>query len=507
VLVAVMVVVGSALFIAGSLLHLMLAQSSLATSSREVEQSRALVRSGLQAIIAELDAQRDLILEGESPSIEPQYLLFEEEGELGVVRILPAGPSGERLVSEAGKIDINTTDAESLERTERVDSALASEIIAYRDALGRPLQSLAELLFVESLTAEDLYGPLENLSPLDEAQSELGERARWRVSSDREGLRGLADLLTVFSYEPALQRNGVLRINLNVPWSEELGERLRDRFNEEIASGVKQILTDSDFRFESDEKFFELLVFFEPDDPDEWVEYVDAFTFEPHDYLTGRLDLNTAPYESLLSLPEMRPEQARAIVDSREGLDRDLRATVVWPAIDGACETAQYPKFGGRVTNRCWNWRVRLAAGLVDADDPGGPLREPVIVEAVIDLSEPRARVAYFRDITQLQTAGFIAMNVVTDDDPVAERRFDDTRSDLEGADPTPQDDRSAGDLDGRDSSESSSDNSESDDEERSRRADSARRDVDRSAAGSAGGAEDSQSDAPQRVGRFRPGG
>src|SRR5690606_27163315 len=107
---------------------------------------------------------------------------------------------------------------------------------SYRDSLGRPMQSVDELLRVTGVTPEALYGPLDSLTPLDDAsarEDELATRIGDRLELALGGeARGLADVLTVFSFEPALQRSGVLRINLNVPWSEELAARLDDRFGE-----------------------------------------------------------------------------------------------------------------------------------------------------------------------------------------------------------------------------------------------------------------------------------
>ena len=54
---------------------------------------------------------------------------------------------------------------------------------------------------------------------------------------------------------------------------------------------------------------------------------------------------------------------------------------------------------------------MRIAAGTVPIDNPEAPLEDPVIYEAVIDLSAPAARIAYLRDITLLQTTALLASN------------------------------------------------------------------------------------------------
>ena len=56
------------------------------------------------------------------------------------------------------------------------------------------------------------------------------------TGQDAGALRGLADAVTVYGFEPALQRSGKLRIDLNVEWSDELAERVTERFGADASS-------------------------------------------------------------------------------------------------------------------------------------------------------------------------------------------------------------------------------------------------------------------------------
>jgi len=419
VMLAVMVVVGGALLIAASLLFVIQADAAGAAGTLQAEQSRSLAWSGVQVVMSELDDQRETILDSERPTLDDEYVLYEAGRELGVARLLPIAPDGELLVSEAGKLDLNVIDADALEATGLVDATLAQAIIDYRESLGRPFQSVAELLQVEGVTPDLLYGPIEDIKLIDDANfiaAPLDER--YAASVGAGDVRGLADVVTVFAFEPNLQRNGKLRINLNVPWSEDLGRRIADRFDEEGASVVRAVLRQGG-AFDSESRIFEIMNNANVE-PEEWPEYVDAFTAEDHDYRKGLLDINTAPYEALLGLPGLDPDQAAEIVNAREGLTREDRWSIAWPAIEGVVEPEQYNEFGDRLTTRSWTWRVRIAAGTVDAEDPDAELRHPVIYEAVIDLSSPRPRLAYLRDITMLETAATIALNA-----DLAEPEFD----------------------------------------------------------------------------------
>jgi hypothetical protein len=87
-------------------------------------------------------------------------------------------------------------------------------------------------------------------------------------------------------------------------------------------------------------------------------------------------------------------------------------------------EQEAYDLLAGRITTRSWTWRLRLAAGEVDAQDPEAQLIDPVLYEVVIDLSAPRPRVAYMRDITWMRATALIAaaIAVETEQDLDADR-------------------------------------------------------------------------------------
>lgn len=428
VLIAVLVIVGSALLIATSLVFVGQTQATAAASAAGVEQSRALAWSGLQAVTTRLNDQRERILAGQLALLTTEQLvIYETSSALGVVRLLPStGPGAsedDALAPESAKLDLNTIDANAMVRTDMIDSAAAAVIIAHRDQTPpKPFHSLLELLHVPGahIEPEAILGPLEELTPMDDAQlkrGDLGERVRSRLAD--QPARCLADVLTVFSVEPALQQNGKRRINLNVKWSEELGRSVADRFGQQSADLLKQIY-ESGATFENEAKIFQALRFFKTP-PQDWPPILDAFTTESGEYHFGRLDINSAPYEALLSLPGITAEQARRIVSVRQELSPQELTTIAWPAIAQIIPPEAYDQLAGKITTRSWAYRVRIAAGEADAEHPDGPLSHPVIYEAVIDLSAPKARIAYLRDITLLQDATWLAANAAGDPDEQAQ--------------------------------------------------------------------------------------
>ena len=424
-LVAVLVVIGCAVLVVTSLLFV--AQAEVAGTARAVDavQARALAWSGVQVVMGRLNEQRDLILEGRSPELDERYVIYENESVQGVVRLLALGPGGESVVAEAGKLDLDHLEEDMLTETGLIDVSLDRSVISYRDE-ERPVHSVAELLRVPGVSAETLYGPLEDLALGGGAAFETARpdgAPAGRVTG--EGLRGLADVVTVYGFEPALQGNGKLRINLNVQWSAELDSRVEERFGQEAAGVLSQIMQ-SGTTFDSEAKIFQVLRFFEVPLED-WPDIADAFTSESGDYHFGRLDINTAPYEALVALPGLEPEQAAEIVQVRDELSPEHRATIVWPALEGIIEPEAYDELAGRITTRSWTYRLRLAAAEEDLTTdrssltPGPSPRGrggavALIYEVVIDLSAPRPRVAYLRDVTMLETACTLALNASLDE-------------------------------------------------------------------------------------------
>jgi DNA uptake protein ComE-like DNA-binding protein len=414
VLFAILIIGTSGLLVATGVLFF--AQADLTSSARvgDIAQSRALAVSGLKAVAEQLRIQRQAILDGERPELDDELEIYETDTRLGIVRLLPVNAAGDLLAPEAGKLDLNTVTLEELQATELLTAAQARAIIAHRDAGTRAMQSVMELLAAEGVTPADVYGELESISIMDDAQR-LDEPTTDRIAArlDPTVALSLQDLLTVFAHEPLLQRDGKLKINLNQPWSDELGRRLDERFGEGTGSLVKAIRDDG-AEFTS-EQFIVQQMNNASMPTDQWDDVLDALTVESGEYRFGRLDINTAPYNALLALPGISPDQAAQIVEARETLPADQRWTVVWPVLEGIVDEDAFEAMVDRITTRSFTWRVRIAVGEIDADAPDAPLDNPLIYEAVIDLAAPSPRIAYLRDITDLQTTAMIALAVTAE--------------------------------------------------------------------------------------------
>ncbi len=418
VLPVVLIIMTIALLIGTGMLFMTQAEAAGMVGSLQQAQSRALAWSGVQAVMNRLDDQRRRLLESDLPRVDEQYIIYEFGRRLGVARLLPLNGAGDRIIAENTKLDLNFVTAEMLVKTGLIDEELAAAIIAYREgSAGGVIQSEAELLRVPGMTPPILYGPLESMAiDADQADASRGTGFDGASGARAEDLpRGLADVVTVYGYEPALQRSGKRRINLNVPWSEELGRRVAQRWDENAATILKQIF-DNGTKFDTEARIYQVLRFFSVP-PEDWPDIIDALTADDSIYHFGRVNVNHAPREVLAAIPGLDDEAAAGIIQNRESLGFDERNTVAWLAINDVVPHEAYDDLAAWITTRSWTFRLRLAAGEVDADEPDGPLLHPVIYEVVIDLAAPRARVAYLRDISSLDTALRIAQRAEPDED------------------------------------------------------------------------------------------
>lgn len=422
---AVLVVSGIGLLVAGTTLLLVRADLRGTAYVAESTRSRALAWSGLQAVAVELGMQRDRMIDGERPELESQYVIEEDGPRLGVVRLLPVGPGGELLQSEASKADLAQTTAEQLEASGLIDATLAEAIVASRARVGGRLDSVAGLIGASegNITVEDLYGDAREFGTRDAVlgiEADRAERILDRLIEPEP--RGLADLLTVHAVEPSIDASGRPRIVIAPPWTEEMDAELRERFSDPIADGVKTILDEDrspllaqlleGLSLEADADLATLMARIAEQGGEvgeQWIGVVDRLCFDRSPYRVGRVDINRAPPAVLRMLPTITPEEVEAIVATRDALDGDERRTVLWPVLRGIIPIQRYPELFERITVRSFSWRLRLACGTVDAEAPDGPIENATVWEVVVDASEARPRFSMIRDITQLDLAMAVA--------------------------------------------------------------------------------------------------
>ncbi len=362
----------------------------VAAGSRRV-QSRALAWSGVQCVMAELARQRPRLLEAQPPQISTSWTMYEHgdgRGDRGLARLVDR--SGQTLVAEAGRLDVNAATRDQL-ITVGLDAVQADRAVVGRAA--GPYASPAEV------------GPL--IKPPSE-----GEAADGAGDDDPQSR------LTAFAFEPNVQvgigpgaatLTGRPRIDISAVWSDQLGAALTERLGGEQAGPlIEQLRTKGPMKSYAD--LARWLASRGPQTPPaDWAAYFDATTTTDSPVVTGRIDINTAPAEVLAAIPGLDRESADRIVLRRRAMEPTVRRSITWPLMEQLVTPEQFAKMADLVTTRSMVWRVVIEAGVASGKvDPNGsdPLADRVCYEAVVDLVDPVPRLAYLRNITELEFAG-----------------------------------------------------------------------------------------------------
>jgi DNA uptake protein ComE-like DNA-binding protein len=423
ILIAVLVVVSLAALTGASATYMAQAEVQSASGSLRRVQSRALAWSGVQAVMAELAEQREAILRGEPAQLTQEWELFaDSSGRRAVVRIVP-GISGEPLASEQSRLDLNLATAEMLIAA-GFDEQIAAAIVAARDR--QPLESVAELLGIEGITPEILFGEgWEDPASSDES----GLRADRAATGELFGAGpapSLADMLTVFSFDPNVQaglgpggdaHRGRLRININTPWSDRLGRAVEERFGKPAADAAGAIMRGGT----KIETLGALIQLASLNNADSRILPIllDTFTVVNAEYLRGVVDMNTAPAEVLACIPGISSDAAAQIVEARSQISLDSRQSILWPLTEGILGSSEMGRAADYLTTRSCQWRVVVEGGFIPAGDRSSwedlgtdALQDRIVLEAVIDIASERPRVAYLRDVTLRAVANRLAADI-----------------------------------------------------------------------------------------------
>ncbi|MCB9843284.1 MAG: helix-hairpin-helix domain-containing protein [Phycisphaeraceae bacterium] len=433
ILAAVMLLVALGALTSVGVLFRSSAEQFTVSATGRMGRSRAMARSGLAGVLREFEIQRMDILRGGQPILLDELSLEQPDGRTGVARIVRV--RNRVATPEGAKINVNHTDEGTLGRLESVGPDLARRLMA-----GRPYAAIDDLLRVEGVTPEMLYGDLRT-ALADDPESEA-----WLIG-DAEGGVALRDLLTVHGFWPVIQLGagdngsryaGERKININREWSDDLGDAIRKRYSDEVANGVKAIM-EQGVVFRSERDIINILnrIGVEPKD---WAETLDSFCTSDEPALAGRVDVSRAPAEVLVALPGMFPEFAASIVSARETVDSDELTTVGWTVTSGAIDWRALATCIDSIAPSSAQWRVVIEAGFLppgaEESDEDVALESRVVLEAVIDLSAPRARVAELTDITNLPLTIAWRLEGAEDREAVEERGGDE--SEFESDEPGP---------------------------------------------------------------------
>ena len=257
-----------------------------------------------------------------------------------------------------------------------------------------PIHTLEDLLQLPGLTPALLLG------------EDLNQNGRLEASEDlnQDGTldRGLAQYLTLDSFDPDLTRDGRRRTRLNDPSDPLPAIDLPPAFTnylEAVRASKTRIehpadLLDATSKVK-DAQGAEVAI---PSgiSKDELPLVLEYFTARSSDKPEpGLINLNTATAAVLATIPGIDESLAESIVSSRISLSPDRRRTTAWLVQEGTLTPEAFKSIAPHLTARSHQFRCRVAGyGL-----PSGRFR---VLEVHIDTSSGRPEVTHLRDVTRL---------------------------------------------------------------------------------------------------------
>ncbi len=430
-LFATLVVIVIVALIAGTMLAGGVVEAQAAATSAHLTQSRLLALSGVRAAMAEMHAQRDRLLAGETPTLTREWEAFADSGRSWVVRLLPLEPEATPIVPRASRrVPADDAEPPAAPAPGEPDGAPASMAGVAVDELAR-----SEATGLDANLATPAM--LGALSSLDDADLE-------RVLAARAGapIQSLAELalespgLSLFSCEPNTRveasragSRGVARINVGVERTDALVARLRSDLPRDARAFIEAL--ERAMPIASEHRLVELMIRAKLDHA-LWPSVLDALTTTDAAFSRGRVDLNRAPAHVLACVPGLSREVAGRIVRERDRVEPAARRSPAWLVQEGLVGPEDFAMACRWLSTRSLQWRIRVVAGYTEpAGDPSTsapgrapddrparsdragpsdapesrPLLAPVEYEAVIDLAGERPRLAYLRDATGMRAS------------------------------------------------------------------------------------------------------
>ena len=400
----VLVVVGLVLVMARSV-----RVEAIASSNRLADaQAECVARGALQYVLSQVDGSKG------APSLESAEC---EQVALnnGYYWVLLPDLSDDRssyfgIREEASRLNINSASVDMLLKMPEMTTELAAAIVDWRDGdeeitdggaeseyylmlnppyncKSAPFETIEELLMVRDVTPTVLYGEDANLNGVLDANENDGDESEPLDNSDGQLDRGLFPYVTVYSKEPNTSADGQARVNVNNAGATALNDLLGSSVSEDRLFDVLNLARRR-------RPFTNILDFAVKVGltPQEFAPIADRLTTSTQTTLTGLINVNTAPAEVLMCLPDLDQADADALVQHRSGATTD-QTSIAW--VLDALTPEKAVAIGNYITTRSY----QFSADIVSVSADGRAFRR---YRAVIDARNTPAQIVYWRDLTSM---------------------------------------------------------------------------------------------------------
>lgn len=307
------------------------------------------------------------------------------------------------LTDEAAKVNLNSASLEMLLKLPGMSAELAASIIDWRDendelttggaeseyylllpesyqCKNAPLETVEEILLIKDGSTDLLYGADTNRNGIiDSYEDSVGSLGR-----------GFYNYVTVYSVEANTDAQGQDRINVNqATGNQDLSNLLQENFPDKwtfIMDSVRQ------GNFQNVFHFFQAAANGGMT-PEEFRTIVDRLTTTDDEERPGLINVNSAPREVLLCLPELEETDVDALISKRgDGTDEDLQ-TIAW--VLDVLEMDKAVAIGGHITTRSQQY----SADLIALSGNGRAFQR---AKVVFDVQGESPRLRYYRSLTHM---------------------------------------------------------------------------------------------------------
>ncbi len=264
-----------------------------------------------------------------------------------------------------------------------------------------PLATLEELAGVPGFSWTLLHGEDANLNGRLDANEDDGDETFPPDNQDGRLDHGLAQYLTVASYDMDRTATGRRRTDLNDANDPLPAVELPAAFTNYVAA-----LRAAHIKLGHPADALEATVHVKNEQgqevevvsgitKEELPKILDLFTTDSTPRHDGRINVNTAGAVVLATLPGIDLALAESIVSTRTGLSADRRTTTAWLYQEGLVNAGQFKALAPHLTARSSQFRFQvLGYGL-----PSGRFR---VLAVSIDVAGPEPRITGIRDLTRL---------------------------------------------------------------------------------------------------------
>lgn len=313
------------------------------------------------------------------------------------------------LTDEAGKVNLNEASLEMLLKLPQMTSELAGSIIDWRDendevstggAEGEyylllsdpyqckngPLESVEEVLLIKGGSADLLYGEDTNRNgTLDDNEND-GEDRQPSDNSNGTLDAGFYNYVTIHSYEMNAADGQTELVNVSENSNRgELTELLTEVLSQERALEIIAPVQLRDMTSLIEFYYFIGMEY------DEFEQIIDRITTSDDERSDGRININSAPEEVLLCLPQLEQSDVDKLIEARSKEDAELDS-ILW--ITTVLDEEKATAIGSYITAKSSQYSADIVA--VSADG-----RAFCRYYVVIDTAEGTPTIVYKQSLHQ----------------------------------------------------------------------------------------------------------